>query len=112
MKFILDENIKEQKFEKFKDGSGLLKAYMHVDQDNKILRATLEKGCSIGIHEHTDSSEIVYIISGKGKAICDQVVEELLPGNIHYCPKGSSHTLINEYDEPLVFFAVIPTHRG
>ena len=109
MKLVLDENIKEIKLDNFKGGSGYLKAYMYTDDNNKILRGTLEKGCSIGMHTHEDTSEIIYIISGKGKSICDGLTEYLEKGNIHYCEKGSSHTLINEHEEPLVFFAVIPT---
>ena len=112
MKLVLDENIKEIKLDNFNGGTGYLKAYMYTDEINKILRGVLEKGCSIGMHTHEDTSEIIYIISGKGKSICDGNTEYLEEGNIHYCEKGSTHTLINEYEEPLVFFAVIPTIKG
>ena len=29
-------------------------------------------------------------------------------GDCHYCPKGHTHSLINNSDEDLVFFAVVP----
>lgn len=112
MKLVLNENIQEVKIDKFKGGEGYIKAFMHFDDNNRILKGTLEKGCTIGSHTHEDSSEIIFILSGKGIAICDGIKEELIPGNIHYCQIGSTHTLINTENEPLVFYAVVPNHRG
>ena len=81
---------------------------MVVDELNRIMKGSLQKGSSIGLHRHETSSEIVYILSGNGKAICDGVEEELRAGDCHYCKKGSEHTVMNIGDEELVFFAVVP----
>ena len=42
---------------------------MNIDKNNKILLGTLEPGASIGLHTHETNSEIIYILSGKGKVL-------------------------------------------
>jgi quercetin dioxygenase-like cupin family protein len=95
---------------KFKGGEGQLVAKMITDSHNKILRGLLAPGCTVGLHTHDTSSEIIYILSGTGKALYDGTYEELAPGDCHYCPKGHAHSLINDGTEDLVFFAVVPEH--
>ena len=93
---------------RFKGGEGVYRANMYTDELGKIMRGRLAPGASIGTHTHEDSSETVYVLSGAGKAVCDGLEERLGPGDCHYCPKGRAHTLVNDGDEDLVFFAVIP----
>ena len=76
----------------------------------KVLQGKLPAGASIGLHTHETSSEIMYFLSGTGKVLCDGVWERVTPGTCHYCPRGSSHTLINDGTEDLVTFAVVPEH--
>ena len=38
----------------------------------------------------------------------DDGEEPLKAGDCHYCPKGRAHSLINNSEEPLEFFAVVP----
>ena len=92
----------------FKGGEGAFRTRAQSDGLCKILRGTLDPGCSIGLHTHEDSSEIIYIRSGTGRALYDGETEALAPGDCHYCPKGHAHSLINSGDQPLVFFAVVP----
>ena len=92
----------------FKGGEKEVNAAMYADSLCRIMKGTVPPGASIGLHTHTDSCEIVYCLSGGGKAIYDNVEERLTPGCAHYCPKGHSHTVINDTDETLVFFAVVP----
>lgn len=92
----------------FKDGEGETYARLHTDELGKIMRGTLPPGASIGLHVHDTSSEIVYILSGTGKVLYDGGYETVGPGDCHYCPKGHAHSLINDSDVPLEFFAVIP----
>ena len=94
----------------FMRGEGSVRAKMRVDGNGKIMRGVLEPGSSIGLHTHETSSEIIYILSGTGKALCDGVYEDLSAGKCHYCPKGHTHSLINDGGEDLVFFAVVPEH--
>ena len=91
-------------------GEGFYACKRHVDANNRIMRGRLEPGCSIGLHTHDTSSEIIYILSGTGKVLYDGAYEPLGPGSCHYCPQGHAHSLINNGQEDLIFFAVVPEH--
>ena len=93
---------------RFQGGEGDFRARMHADGLGKILQGVLEPGCSIGLHTHESSSEIIYILSGTGRVLCDGVYEPLAAGSCHYCPKGHAHSLINDSQGALTFFAVVP----
>ena len=94
--------------EHFNNGEKYFEVKTFNDGLNKIMYGKLIPGASIGLHTHTDSSEIIYVISGSGKNICEGIEERLNPGDVHYCKKDSSHTFINDGNEDLIFFAVVP----
>lgn len=101
-------NIKATLMPNFKGGDGITAAQMFVDDKNKIMRITLEPGCSIGMHCHEDSCEIIYVLEGVGTAVLDGNEEKVEAGECHYCPKGHEHCFINNGKRDLVFFAVVP----
>lgn len=68
----------------------------------------LPVGASNGLNKLTTSSEMIYVLSGLGKAICENIEEELVTGVCQYCPKGSSHSVKNTGTEDLVLFIVVP----
>lgn len=94
--------------EHFNGGEKELRAQMQVDEWNKILHGTLAPGASVGLHTHETSSEIIYILQGRGTVLYDGAYEPVEAGVCHYCPKGHSHSLINNSEEDLIFFAVVP----
>ena len=95
--------------EHFYGGEGTTDACMNVDEaGNRILKGRLAPGCSIGLHRHEKSMEAIFILSGTGKAICDGREERLSPGDCHFCPEGSEHSLINDGIGDLTFFAMVP----
>lgn len=102
------DEMQEMEHKAFLGGDGALLAKIFNDGQNKILRGRLQKGCSIGLHTHETSAEIIFILSGVGKCLCDGKEEKLGAGDCHYCPKGSTHRLINDGAEDLCFFAVVP----
>jgi len=105
---IIDfNNIKETVIPKFYNGEKELSAQIHVDEKNKILCGKLVAGASIGVHTHEKGSEIIYILKGTGKVLYDGQYEEVRQGLCHYCPKGHSHSLINDSNDDLLFFAVV-----
>ena len=89
-------------------GEKEVRAHMFSDELGKIMKGRLIPGASIGLHTHETSSEIIYILSGTGKILYDDGCETLGPGSCHYCPKGHAHSLINDSDGELEFFAVVP----
>lgn len=101
-------DIEEKPLEHFKGGEGTFFARMFTDPNVKIMRGRLEHGASIGLHTHEGNSEIVFILEGKGKMLCDGVYEELSAGSCTYCPEGHEHSLINDSKGDLIFFAVVP----
>ncbi|MBD5151030.1 MAG: cupin domain-containing protein [Oscillibacter sp.] len=102
------DKMEEQTVPHFQGGEGAFLTKMRVDELGKILRGRLEPGSTIGLHTHDTSSEIIYILAGKGKVLYDGEYEPLSAGSCHYCPKGHSHSLINDSDALLEFFAVVP----
>lgn len=106
---MIDFNkLNETVIHNFYGGEGDTVARMFVDDKNKIMKGKLAPGCSIGLHCHETSSEIIFVLSGVGTAILDGEQEILTAGTCHYCQKEQSHTLINNGAEDLVFYAVVP----
>ncbi len=93
---------------RFQGGDGEFRARMFNDGLNKVMRARLVPGASIGMHTHTTSSEIVLITKGQGHVLYEGEMIALHEGDCHYCGKGRSHSLINDSDSDLEFFAVVP----
>lgn len=104
------DQIPETVVPNMRGGEGQVASRMHVDEYIKIARGFLAPGCTIGLHTHETSSEVICILSGTGKVLCDGVYELLSAGSVHYCPKGHEHSLINDGQEDLTYFAVIPEH--
>lgn len=92
----------------FKGGEKEIRARMFSDGMNRIMKSCLIPGASIGMHTHEDSSEIIFITSGNGHVIYDGKAEPVSAGICHYCPKGHSHSLVNDSDADLEFLAVVP----
>ena len=100
--------ITEQVIPHMRGGEKEVAARMYTDELGKIMRGKLIPGASIGLHTHDTSSEVIYILEGRGKVLYEGAYEEVSAGSCHYCPKGRAHSLINDSEEDLIFFAVIP----
>lgn len=105
---IMFDRMNDTVLEHFNGGEGQFVAKMFNDGKCKILRGLLKPGCSIGMHTHVTSSEVIYVLSGEGRMYMGDEVETLTAGDCHYCPLGQSHSFVNESQEDLVFFAVVP----
>jgi mannose-6-phosphate isomerase-like protein (cupin superfamily) len=107
-KMIFDlKNEKPEILPNFKGGEKYLIAKMHFDGVNRILHGTLVPGATIGEHTHDVNSEIIYFLSGRGYMLYDGEKQPVEAGMCHYCPKGHTHSMINDSDGDLVFFAVV-----
>lgn len=102
------KEMEEKVLPHFNGGEKELHAKMYVDNHNKILLGRLEPGATIGLHTHDTSSEVIYVLEGCGKVLYDGSYEKVEAGICHYCPRGHAHSLINDSEEDLVFFAVVP----
>lgn len=101
------DEIEESVIRNFKGGEKDSALRIYDDGGGRIMRGRLESGASIGMHTHEENCEVLYIISGEGKAVCDGKTERLQKGSCHYCPKGHTHSLINDGADDLIFFAVV-----
>ena len=107
---IIDfKDIKEEKILNFKGGEGELTTRNFIDSENKIMLSKLASGASSGYHKHENNCEIVYIIEGEATFKYDNHEEIAKAGQVHYCPEGHSHSMINKTDKELVYFAIVPT---
>lgn len=104
------DQIEEKVIPKMRGGEGEMITRMFVNEDTKIMRGRLTPGSTIGLHTHETDSEMIFILSGAGKVLCDGEYEPLSAGSVHYCPKGHAHSLINDGDEDLEILAMIPNH--
>lgn len=105
---LIDFNtIKEITVPGMNNGTGSMTAKMYMDERGKIISCTIHPGGSIGIHQHTASDDINYVLSGMGKAICDGKEELLNAGCCHICKKGSEHSITNTGDADLVLLTVV-----
>ena len=99
---IIDfKEIEEQILPSFKGGEKEMHARIFSD----------DKGASIGYHKHEQNCEIIYLLKGEATVCYDGREITLLPGQVHYCPMGHSHSLMNKTKEELQFFAVVPEHH-
>lgn len=93
----------------FNGGEKEFSVQMFNDGACKIMHGVLVPGASIGLHTHTTNSEILFLVAGKGTLLDDGERKTLLPGQCAYCPKGHSHSLINESEDTDVeFYACVP----
>lgn len=102
------DSIDETVIPHFKGGEKEVAARMFFDGSVRIMKSTLIPGATIGWHCHEDSCEVMYVLSGVGKILEEDGESLMYPGQGCYCPKGKSHSLVNEGEEDLVIFAVVP----
>ena len=100
--------IPESSHPHFKGGEGTFFAHMAGDGLCKILQGRLPAGATIGLHTHEDSAEIIFFLAGTGKMLLDGAEAPIAPGLCHYCPKGSTHSMINDGEADITFYAVVP----
>lgn len=105
---IIDfKDIAKAKVENMRGGVGFVELRKFSDDLNSIVRITIKKGNSIGLHTHETDQEIIYVIKGNGICLEDGVEYELKEGQANYCAKDKNHSIRNENDEDLELFAVI-----
>ena len=107
MKIELDK-IEEQHIPNFKGGELQFDVRMFFDGKNRIMKGQLVPGASIGYHIHDLSCELLLITEGHGTVIYDDERYTISAGEVHFCPKGHSHSVVNDSDAPLKFYAFVP----
>ena len=97
------DHIDEEVLPHFKGGEKATAARMVDDGLNRIMQGRLVPGASIGLHSHDTSSEIIFIVAGEGHVLYDDERLSVRAGMCHY-----RHSLINDSEADLEFWAVVP----
>ena len=101
-------SMKEEIIPEFKNGKGILAARTFAEPACRIMHGTLAPGSSVGYHKHETSCEVIYVLSGEAEFEYEDTREAVKAGGCHYCPKGHSHSVLNNGTEDLVYLAVVP----
>ena len=79
-----------------------------LDQKCKMFaNVVVEKGCSLGYHEHHGESETYYILSGSGVYRDNDKEYPVSAGDVLVCRSENGHGISNPNAEPLRFVALI-----
>ena len=97
----------DRTFPGMNDGTGTMTVKMYSDDRYRIIPTVLHPGGSIGLHTQNSGDDMNFILSGSGKAVCDDVEVPLYPGVMHICPKGSRHTIVNTGEEDLRMLTIV-----
>jgi len=92
----------------FKGGEGDVAFRIFKDDMNKVMRVRMTPHSSVGQHSHTTDSEIIMVLKGSGKIVFDGRELPIHEGQVHYCPKGHGHTIINDTDQELHLCCIVP----
>ena len=105
--FIDFNSMREMTMPCMNNGKGTMTVKMYNDDNYRIIPTVIHPNGSIGEHIQSSGDDLNYILSGEGKAVCDGTEEQLRPGVMHICPKGSQHSIINTGDDDLVMLTVV-----
>lgn len=105
---LIDFNVlKERRGPAMNGGIGELSAKIQMLPEGKVILSRIHPGGAIGLHRHDTSDDINYVLSGRGKALCDGTEESLYAGCCHICLQGSEHSIINTGDGDLCLLTVV-----
>ena len=105
---LFDFNAMEARtFTGMNGGHGEISAKMFMNGSGKVIVSRLKPGASIGLHTQATGNDINFVVSGRGRALCDGAEETLTPGVCHYCPKGSQHMIENTGSDDLLIYTVV-----
>lgn len=70
-------------------------------------KLVLPPGASIGVHEHHDEFEAIYVLEGQATITDGDEIVTLKPGDMNLCKDGARHGMANNTDKDLVVIALI-----
>jgi mannose-6-phosphate isomerase-like protein (cupin superfamily) len=73
---------------------------------NVVEYVVIPPGASCGEHQHTETEEIYYILSGAAQMYIDGSPVQVRAGDLITCPIGTTHGIANHGDADVRFFVV------
>lgn len=71
----------------------------------QLVVMTLKPGEDIGEEVHK-LDQVLFFVSGNGKALLDDVEYEITPDKVFYVPKGTKHNFINGNESEMKLYTV------
>lgn len=82
-------------------------------QHTQIVIMNILPGEEIGLETHEESDQVLYFLSGKGKAVVGGEEVEIETGDIVLVPAGTPHNFINTGEEDLkIITTYSPPHHA
>ncbi|MGI5848848.1 MAG: cupin domain-containing protein [Christensenellales bacterium] len=111
--YIQHDQMQVQQREHLRGGNGITD-FLHIVPSEELpaksrlfSQMSLEKGCSVGRHEHLGETEIYYVLQGEGALDDNGILRPFRKGDCNVCKGGKYHAVSNEKDETLIILAVI-----
>ena len=111
--FFRADEMEVESRERARDGMGITDFVHLIPKDalpskcRLFSLVCLEKGCSVGRHEHTTETEIYYVVEGEGILNDNGTIRPFRTGDASICGGGAFHSVANDNDETLKIVAVI-----
>jgi quercetin dioxygenase-like cupin family protein len=71
------------------------------------VRVTMPAGRAHRFHRHPELEELLYVVSGRAEQWVGRTRRVLGPGDVAHVPTNEVHGTYNDFDEPVVFLAVL-----
>lgn len=87
----------------------LLRAEQTASGNVAMGTQTIAPGCFVREHAHTDQEELIFVLSGSGIAVVQDVDHPMVPGALFYLGPTARHKFVNTGTEPLTFaWTILP----
>lgn len=87
----------------------LLRAEQTASGNVAMGTQTIAPGCFVREHAHTDQEELIFVVSGSGVAVVQDVEHPMVPGALFYLGPTTRHKFVNTGTEPLTFaWTILP----
>jgi mannose-6-phosphate isomerase-like protein (cupin superfamily) len=73
---------------------------------SQLVVMSIPKGSNIGIETHANVEQLIFIASGRGKAVVNGTESPLVPGDVVVATPGTRHDVVNTGTEPLRIYTV------
>lgn len=93
-------------------GNDAYRRVLFTGARSQLALMTIPPGSDIGPEMHTNVEQLIFIASGRGKAILDGVESPVIEGDVVVATPGTRHDIVNTGAEPLRIYTVYapPNH--
>lgn len=75
---------------------------VNVEDESLTIKVTFNPGHRMNYHSHMRRDEVWVVISGTGRSVVDDVVQEIHPGDVIVMKAGSKHTVIADTELKII----------